>query len=263
MLSRIGTAVVGIPVSLIIIYQGNWIFLSLLSILAIMGLKELTNIYKALEIPVFMSVAVPSTVLMIVAFYYMEWWSVLLILTLSIIAVSVLLLLYYPAKSILYFGGTISAIIYIVWIFGFPAILRNMDSGFALLLYLLLVIWGTDTGAYFTGFAIGKSPLAPKLSPKKTVEGSIGGILTAAIIGAVFSAILEISLTMSISLAVLTSVFAQIGDLFESMIKRKAEVKDSGEILPGHGGILDRFDSFFLSAAIFYLVAVYFLNTGI
>ncbi|WP_099158130.1 phosphatidate cytidylyltransferase [Virgibacillus ndiopensis] len=119
-------------------------------------------------------------------------------------------------------------------------------NGLNYIFYVLLVIWGTDTGAYFFGRAFGKTKLWPKISPNKTIEGALGGILVACIVGVLFQfayPLEEYSMLIVILVTILVSIFGQIGDLVESAFKRHYGVKDSGNILPGHGGILDRFDS--------------------
>ena len=123
------------------------------------------------------------------------------------------------------------------------------------LMYLFLLVWGADSGAYFVGRKFGKKKLAPDVSPNKSVEGLYGGIITVAIIIVlVQSSYLDLTLSQHILFMVLSlvTVFASVlGDLFESMIKRRAGIKDSGRILPGHGGVLDRIDSLLAAAPIF------------
>ena len=110
-----------------------------------------------------------------------------------------------------------------------------------LLLWVFIVTWATDIGAYAVGRAIGRNKLAPSISPGKTVEGLFGGIVAAGLCGAAWSVYAGLPELLLI-LAPLFAVAAQVGDLFESWIKRRAGVKDSGHWLPGHGGLLDRLD---------------------
>jgi len=118
---------------------------------------------------------------------------------------------------------------------------RSGSEGLALLLWLFLVTWSTDIGAYFAGRNFGKRKLAPSISPNKTVEGLVGGIAAAALFGAAWVWANELGPAL-LFLAPLFAVAAQAGDLFESKMKRQAGVKDSGDWLPGHGGLLDRLD---------------------
>lgn len=123
------------------------------------------------------------------------------------------------------------------------------------LMYLFLLVWGADSGAYFVGRKLGKKKLAPDVSPNKSVEGLYGGIFTAMIIVVVVEVVyLDLTLAQHILFLILSvvTVFSSVlGDLFESMIKRRAGIKDSGRILPGHGGVLDRIDSLLAAAPIF------------
>ncbi|WML56782.1 phosphatidate cytidylyltransferase [Neobacillus sp. PS2-9] len=118
----------------------------------------------------------------------------------------------------------------------------RQEGGLVFILYSLFMIWATDSGAYFIGKSMGKRKLWPEISPNKTIEGSIGGVLCAVIVSVLFVLFTDIHASL-IGITVALSVFGQIGDLVESAFKRHFNVKDSGNILPGHGGILDRFDS--------------------
>jgi len=118
---------------------------------------------------------------------------------------------------------------------------RSGEDGLALLLWVFIVTWATDIGAYFAGRALGKRKLAPSISPGKTVEGLWGAVAAAAVVGAAWVLAVGLEPTL-ILLAPLFALAAQAGDLFESRMKRRAGVKDSGDLLPGHGGVLDRLD---------------------
>jgi phosphatidate cytidylyltransferase len=118
---------------------------------------------------------------------------------------------------------------------------RSGDQGLSLLLWVFVVTWSTDIGAYFAGRRFGKRKLAPTISPGKTVEGLWGGMAAAALLGAAWVLSTDLNWAL-IPLAPLFAVAAQVGDLFESKMKRMAGIKDSGSWLPGHGGLLDRLD---------------------
>lgn len=129
-------------------------------------------------------------------------------------------------------------------------------NGIAWLFFLLLAVFASDIGAFYVGSLLGKHKLCPQTSPNKSVEGAIGGFALSLICTLVYQEIWmpEVSLTQALPLAILCAIAAQIGDLFESMIKRSMGVKDSGAILPGHGGILDRIDSLLLAVPVFYVM---------
>ena len=140
---------------------------------------------------------------------------------------------------------------------GFHFFITTRTEGLAFVVYALVIVWSTDSGAYFIGRKIGKNKLWPEISPNKTVEGFIGGIIVAIISAVVFQLIagLDKSYLTLIIVTIVASIFGQLGDLVESAIKRHYGVKDSGKLLPGHGGILDRFDSL-----LFVLPLLYFFH---
>jgi phosphatidate cytidylyltransferase len=136
---------------------------------------------------------------------------------------------------------------------------RSLPSGAFLVLFLAVVTWASDSAAYYAGTLWGKHPLMPSISPKKSYEGLLGGL-----IGAIAAALLAqlwfvstFSWTDAVALGILLTLTGLVGDLFESAIKRRAGVKDSGGILPGHGGMLDRIDSLLFTAPTFYYYVVY------
>lgn len=135
----------------------------------------------------------------------------------------------------------------------------TMNSGLGFMLLLFCTILMTDVGGYVFGSKYGKTPLAPVVSPKKTVEGAIGGSLLALAAALLIGWIIHIEWYQSLIAGLLITTFAQIGDLAESLIKRDAGVKDSGNSLPGHGGFLDRADSYLFSTPVAYFYFNYFV----
>ena len=156
-------------------------------------------------------------------------------------------------------GFGLFGMVWIIWSLAHMTLIKGLPDGTALLFYLLFVISFSDIFAYFGGKRFGKSMLAPTISPKKTWEGSFFGVVGGGIVGAVFG---EITMSMfwlyGMLLAMILAAVGQFGDLIESKIKRLCNVKDSGKILPGHGGILDRIDGHMLAAPVFY----YLLKLG-
>lgn len=137
--------------------------------------------------------------------------------------------------------------------------LNIQNDGLGYVMFLFAVILLTDTGGYYFGSKYGKHKIAPVISPKKTVEGTIGGTICALLGGLVMGYFIHLGIYHSIILGLLCTFFAQIGDLSESLIKRDAGVKDSGNTLPGHGGFLDRTDSYVLTIPVMFYYLKYFV----
>ena len=177
------------------------------------------------------------------------WWIVALLLVLS-----------YPASAAFWRHSKVLRLIFgiltIVPFFWGMLALRawhyadNHYSGALWLLYVMILVWGADSGAYMFGKMFGKHKLAPKVSPGKTWQGFFGGLLTAAVISWAYGvwAHLDVTPTVLLVCSVVAALASVLGDLTESMFKREAGIKDSGHLIPGHGGILDRIDS--LTAAV-------------
>ena len=137
--------------------------------------------------------------------------------------------------------------------------LRLLSDGAWLLMSVFIMVWICDSGAYFSGYFLGKHKMAPHLSPKKTIEGGVGGVLLTVIAAIVIGQFLPLATNIlhTCLIGLLVAIGAIVGDLFESYLKRSFGVKDSGNILPGHGGFADRFDSFLLVAPLcFYYFSI-------
>jgi phosphatidate cytidylyltransferase len=161
----------------------------------------------------------------------------------------------YARVSRLFFG-----VFYVGLLFSFLILVRGLPHGIPLIFFLLFVTWAGDTGAYLTGRTLGAHLLCPRVSPAKTIEGSCGGALCSIAIALVCQRTFLGHITLGHCLALSAGINAlnQIGDLSESAIKRSFKVKDSGKILPGHGGILDRIDSLLFAAPFLYYYIVLF-----
>ena len=192
--------------------------------------------------------------------------SVNWVLTLSVMwwIVAALLVITYPSSSKYWRHTAISALLgFIVILPMWKALVFIREATFTpieafnpllLILYILLLVWAADVGAYFTGKAWGKSKLAPNVSPGKSWAGAWGGVSAAMILGVITSILLDLNLIMSIQfllVTALTAIVSIIGDLTESMFKRTRGIKDSSALLPGHGGVLDRIDSLLAAIPVF------------
>ncbi|OCA83807.1 phosphatidate cytidylyltransferase [Pseudobacillus wudalianchiensis] len=248
MKQRIITAVIAAAAFLPVVLYGGWPFIILAYVMAIIGLIEALKMKKIApaSMPGLLSILLLCIVLMperltntIEQLGYDK---------LQLVALFVLLLLAYTviSKNRFHFeeaGFTVLAAMYVG--FGFYYFIETREAGAVFVFFALLITWATDSGAYFVGRSLGKRKLWPEISPKKTVEGSIGGVVIAIVVALIMALLTDMNIPLPkllIATAVL-SVFGQLGDLAESALKRHYGVKDSGTLLPGHGGILDRTDS--------------------
>ena len=184
----------------------------------------------------------------------------LLCFLMVLMAVYVLTFPKFRAEQVLaaFFG-----LVYVAVMISFIYLVRQEESGAYLVWLIFICSWGCDTCAYCVGILFGKHKMAPILSPKKSVEGAVGGVVGAALIGVIYAAVFREHITIFehpvASVAFLSAaggVISQIGDLTASAIKRNYDVKDYGKLIPGHGGILDRFDSVIITAPIIYMLTM-------
>ncbi|MDY3338106.1 phosphatidate cytidylyltransferase [Riemerella anatipestifer] len=180
------------------------------------------------------------------------------ILGLSLLPIAALTLFRYPKELYYENGKLIFAVIYTVIPFSFalglPTFIKGLPESFSMeVFWMFVLIWSSDSFAYVFGRLLGRHKMAPKISPKKTWEGFIGGVLSTMLLGFFIEQNYTELRGNWILVGVLVSVFAPMGDLLESQLKRTFGVKDSGNIIPGHGGILDRLDSFMVCAPVLYL----------
>jgi len=155
-------------------------------------------------------------------------------------------------------GVTLLGILYVGFLLSHVSLIRNLVKGQTWVLFLIATIWAGDTSAFLVGSWIGRHKLYPKISPKKTVEGLAGAVLGSVLVSLIFRGLFipHLNISMAILVAFILGLLGQLGDLTESMLKRSAQVKDSGGLLPGHGGMLDRLDSFLFTAPFLYYVLV-------
>jgi len=185
-----------------------------------------------------------------------------LLLTSAVILPLIWLLLR-PQKERAFIGWawTIAGILYVGWLLSYFVALRGLDDGRNWVFLALFITLGSDTTAFFVGRALGRHHLAPRISPGKTWEGAIAGVLGAIIISLLFTLPSPLSLPLgygqAILLGLLVSIFGQLGDLTESLLKRNMGVKDSGKLLTGHGGFLDRIDSVVFAGIVVYYYVIW------
>ncbi|UXS74817.1 phosphatidate cytidylyltransferase [Staphylococcus chromogenes] len=251
------TMIVALIVFLPILLIGGTTWMLFTSILALIALKELLNMNRIqlLSIPGFISAL---ALVLILLPQDITWVPVLQ--QKSLIALSFILLSYtVMSKNRFSFMDSAFCLMSVAYVgIGFMYFYETREAGLHYILFGLLIVWLTDTGAYLFGRSFGKHKLWPVISPNKTVEGFIGGLLCSLLVPLAFMFFVpfDYSMIWVLVMTVVLSAFGQLGDLVESGFKRHFGVKDSGRLLPGHGGILDRFDSFMFVLPLMYLFLI-------
>jgi phosphatidate cytidylyltransferase len=256
--TRIISAVIGIPVLLFILYQGGLAWTALFILLAVIALYEYLDMMKKHgQNPQFIS-AYSLLLLMLFRAQATQYFLPVLMAIILLIVLECVLL--YPKFSLEDIALNFLGAFYIGFLFSFALQIQTIEQPFFTILLLLLITWGSDIGGYLFGRFWGKTKMTPLLSPNKTWAGSAGGIILASAVALIYSCFFPLDGLggcQILVMAVLGSVAAQLGDLFESGMKRYFGVKDSGNIIPGHGGVLDRFDSFMLVLPVIYYFIVF------
>lgn len=256
MLLRIVVSFVALPVLFYALYFApNWFLPIILTAIAMLGIYEMListgvvkNRFLLIVSELFGAAIVPWS-------YWSGDWT--FALTYVFIFIAILFAIAMSDQKSVGFtqiAGCFFATIFIPLMFSSIVRIRIAENGIYLVLLPFLSAWMTDTGAYFTGYFFGKHKFAPTISPKKTIEGCIGGFFTCIIFMFIYGGIVnyfwdvQINNMILLAIGILCSIIAQFGDLSMSLIKREFGIKDYGTIMPGHGGILDRFDSVLFTA---------------
>jgi phosphatidate cytidylyltransferase len=244
MLKRTITALIGAPIFLGLIYLGGLYTAFLVAVLTFLALREFMQIGEQMGICVWHKLTTLFVVVwLIIMVIGGAKWMVSALVFWFLVGLGRMALTY-PGTSLFETCYNLLAVFYSVILFSHLYLLCQLPNGIELTFLAVLLAWATDIGAYIIGRRFGSHLLAPKVSPKKTVEGAFGGLLFCLAAALVFWYFIGgASWIVFVSLAVIIGIGAQIGDLYESALKRSAGVKDSGKIIPGHGGVLDRFDS--------------------
>ncbi|MFP5528110.1 phosphatidate cytidylyltransferase [Peptococcus simiae] len=248
MRQRIITGLVGIPVILLCLFTVRPLMVLLVAALMAAALYELARMYapKRLMAFIWLPALGAAGFLLTYLLGWSDWQGV--VLALYLVALVALGVFAYPRLPIQDIAFLLLMLVYGAWTFMHALTLYDVSRGSWLLLMAFLTVWFSDSGAYFVGRAFGQRKMAPQLSPNKTIEGALGGLAFAVLALLIANAFIKAlpSPLATICFALAIAVVGILGDLFESLLKRTFDVKDSGNILPGHGGILDRFDSFML-----------------
>ena len=262
---RVITAFLLLPLVMVAIFMASapW-FLLLLALVLLAGSREYSRLAGVSSYPTGYLLVLVQATIFTVLFWYKDYWSINILLYLSACCIAWILLfirlpLYRPDMQVDNTYRVVSLVTAIASITtGWFALgwIRIQPEGSWLILLLLLIVWAADTGAYFSGRAFGKKKLAPHISPGKTLAGLYGGLIAAPVIALLAAKLMPIEAVEPIRLVLLSMVTALVsvgGDLIISLHKRTSGHKDSGNLLPGHGGILDRIDSLLAAAPFFAL----------
>lgn len=255
---RIVSAMIGIPLLLGVVYLGGWVLTITVTVLAIIGFHEYRLLMHKLDVYAPGWLGYPLVIALALTAHYggnsLQW-----LITFAALGSFLHLMIAFPHSRPQNSAVAVMGAISVGWLLSHLILLRQLPSGMEAVLITFFITWATDTGAYFVGRAIGRRPLAPRLSPKKTVEGTIGGLVSSALVGGYFGSLWfpHIGLGLWLIASFVLSAIGQMGDLAESALKRVTGEKDSGTLIPGHGGVLDRFDSVLWTApAIYYFFLV-------
>lgn len=279
---RVAVAAIGIPVAVAAVYAGRWILGALLTLIAVIAALEFRRMAARKEghpLRLLMAGGAAGFVLLATLFPSggaagagFAGWTALLVLATATAAIWARGVTGQPLLAI---STTVLGAVYTGGLLAYGLFLRHLPGvqgawhGTALLFAPVLITWVSDTCAYFAGRRWGRRKLIPKVSPGKTVEGSIGALVGSVLAAAAYTVLLSrfptyrITLIEAIGFGLMISVAAQVGDLAESLLKRDAGFKDSGALLPGHGGALDRFDSLLFTLPIAYAFFRYLVRSGV
>jgi phosphatidate cytidylyltransferase len=256
------TAAFGVPIAIICSLVGGIPFLLAINLVIGVGLFEFYRMMEAKGIRPFKTVGVIAGLVVSWYVYFQGGFYSSLFITLVLIVIMVLELLRRNGElAVFHISSTLFGVFYVAWLGSHIILLRQLgenipgeDLGGMFVILAFALAWGTDSGAYFVGNAIGKRKLLPRVSPDKTLEGALGGVLVCLIVAfiakltfAPFLAAID-----ALALGVISPAMATLGDLVESLMKRDVRVKDTSRALPGHGGMLDRFDSVLFVAPLVY-----------
>ena len=259
---RLISGIALVAVTVLGLYLGGIVTLLLTAIVALIGYNEILKIFK-IEKSSLAVLGYTGTILYYAALFFdLGQWSTSIIILFMIFLLGCYVIRfpkYHMNQVMACFFGFVYVSVMISYIYQ----LRIAQNGGEFIVLLFLAAWGNDTLAYCTGMLIGKHKMTPKLSPKKSIEGLIGGILGAVILGAAYGIYLKTRIRFNFNPMMMFGIIcgigaaiSVIGDLAASAIKRDSKIKDFGTLIPGHGGILDRFDSIILIAPVIYYLTM-------
>jgi phosphatidate cytidylyltransferase len=265
MLTRVATAVVLIPVFVwVVIAAPPWVFPALVVVASAVGAWEITRLFARAGRPVYGRLAIALSPVITASFALapgITWHAVraeapVLTLALAIGLILAVTLWSNQRPPTDAAANTLLAVVYVGWLLGHAISLHRLAHGGALVLFLVGVTWAGESAAYLVGSAYGRHSLAPTISPRKTVEGAVAQLIVSVAAAGALAAVLvpECGVGHGVLAGAVLGIVGQIGDLAESVMKRGAGAKDTGGIIPGHGGLLDRIDSLLFNVPAYYFL---------
>lgn len=263
---RLITAAIILPIGIGFIVLGGWFFAFFIAFVLAVASWEYWQLYQTGGYAPNAPLIFASVIALVFTRFLYEFDYGTTIITIAVLVAMAFHTISYELgneNASIDFGITLGGILYIGVLGSFLISLRTLPNGLWWFLLAILSVAIADSGAYFIGVRFGKNKMAPRVSPKKSWEGYLGGVLFGAIGGALLALVLqrwapEINLTSGLIIGAILSILTPLGDLGESMLKRQFNVKDSSHLLPGHGGFMDRIDSWLWAAPISYYLIIWF-----
>ncbi|SES68274.1 phosphatidate cytidylyltransferase [Natronincola peptidivorans] len=260
MLKRIISGIIGIPLLIFIILQGGLVLYLGTMVVSLIGLYEFYQAMIFKKLNPLKGIGYGLSIIILSMFYADMDGKIIILSIFSAILLLSGIQLYNSKYTILDNSITLYGCVYVTIFLGHILLTDKLHNSFIIWL-IFIIAWATDTFAYFGGYFFGNKKLCPSVSPKKTVEGAIAGIMGSMICCGIFGYIFLIEdILLVILVGLIGSIISQLGDLTASQIKRYVGIKDFGNIIPGHGGVLDRFDSILFTAPTVYYFFVLFMQ---
>ena len=255
--TRLISGIVLVLIALVVIITGGPVLAATLFIISEIGVFELYRVLKVQDAGFSPLAAVGylgTAAYYAIVFFAGSAYTMTVLLATLILCMGVYVFTYprYRSDQV---TGAFFGVVYVAVMLSFIFLTRNLPEGKFIVWLIFLCSWGCDTCAYCVGMLIGKHKMAPVLSPKKSVEGGIGGVVGAALLGAIYAAAIKGPMVEYAVICGIGALISMVGDLAASAIKRNQGIKDYGKLIPGHGGILDRFDSVIFTAPVIYYLA--------
>jgi phosphatidate cytidylyltransferase len=260
---RVAAGVLFIPAFIVVTRIGRYAFLGFVDLVIVLGMLEFYGMMRKKGIQPYRGIGVLCGVTLSTYVFFHSGLYANFFLTFVVIALMGLELARKDSRLAVYHvSTTVFGVIYVAFLASHMLLLRELpnlvgkpyEMGASFVFFAFAVTWASDTGAFAVGSLIGRTPLLPRVSQKKTWEGALGGVAFAALAGWIASVTFApyLDAPRAIGAGVLASMVGLLGDLFESVLKRDADVKDSSRTIPGHGGVLDRFDSLLFTVPLIY-----------